>query len=158
MTSVTPPTSAPWLSDAEQRAWRNWLAVTVQLPAALHRQLQREFDLSLQDFDVLVQLSEAEDERLRASDLAQSLQWERSRLSHHIKRMEKRGLVARQECAEDGRGAFVVLAGPGREAVERAAPAHVATVRSIVFDALNDADVAAFTSTTGKILARLRGD
>jgi len=158
MTSVTPPTSAPWLSDAEQRAWRNWLAVTVQLPAALHRQLQSEFDLSLQDFDVLVQLSEAEDERLRASDLAQSLQWERSRLSHHIKRMEKRGLVTRQECAEDGRGAFVVLAGPGREAVERAAPAHVATVRSIVFDALDDADVAAFTSTTGKILARLRGD
>ena len=151
-------TSTTWLSDAEQRAWRNWLAVATELPVALHRQLQGEFDLSLQDFDVLVQLSEAEGRRLRASDLAQSLQWERSRLSHHIKRMEKRGLITREECADDGRGAFVVLAGPGREAVERAAPSHVATVRRIVFGALTAAEVAAFTATTAKILAQLRDD
>jgi DNA-binding MarR family transcriptional regulator len=151
-------TSTTWLSDAEQRAWRNWLAVATELPVALHRQLQGEFDLSLQDFDVLVQLSEAEGQRLRASDLAQSLQWERSRLSHHIKRMEKRGLITREECADDGRGAFVVLADPGREAVERAAPSHVATVRRIVFGALTAAEVATFTATTAKILAQLRDD
>jgi DNA-binding MarR family transcriptional regulator len=151
-------TSTTWLSDAEQRAWRNWLAVATELPVALHRQLQGEFDLSLQDFDVLVQLSEAEGRRLRASDLAQSLQWERSRLSHHIKRMEKRGLITREECADDGRGAFVVLADPGREAVERAAPSHVATVRKIVFGALTATEVAAFTATTAKILAQLHDD
>jgi DNA-binding MarR family transcriptional regulator len=151
-------TSTTWLSDAEQRAWRNWLAVATELPVALHRQLQGEFDLSLQDFDVLVQLSEAEGRRLRASDLAQSLQWERSRLSHHIKRMEKRGLITREECADDGRGAFVVLADPGREAVERAAPSHVATVRRIVFGALTAAEVDSFAATTEKILAQLSPD
>jgi DNA-binding MarR family transcriptional regulator len=151
-------TSTTWLSDAEQRAWRNWLAVATELPVALHRQLQGEFDLSLQDFDVLVQLSEAEGRRLRATDLAQSLQWERSRLSHHIKRMEKRGLITREECADDGRGAFVVLADPGREAVERAAPSHVATVRRIVFGALTAAEVDAFAATTEKILAQLSPD
>lgn len=149
-------TQATWLSETEQQAWRNWLAVTTELSAALHRHLQSEFDLSLQDFGVLVQLSETDGERLRASDLAHSLRWERSRLSHHIKRMEARGLVTREECQDDGRGAFVVLTAQGREAVERAAPAHVAAVRSLVFDALTPAEVAAFTATTGTILARLR--
>jgi DNA-binding MarR family transcriptional regulator len=152
---MTQATVTRWLSESEQRAWRNWLTVTTQLSAALHRQLQGEFDLSLQDFGVLVQLSEAGGERLRASELAESLQWERSRLSHHIKRMEKRGLVRREECPDDGRGAFVVLTTAGREAIERAAPSHVATVREIVFDALTEAEVEAFTATTAKILARI---
>src|SRR5690625_1044159 len=111
-------TTTTWLSAAEQRAWRNWLAVATQLPTAMHRELQRDAELSLQDFDVLVQLSEAEGQRARVSDLAVSLQWERSRLSHHIKRMEARELIGREECADDARGAYVVLSAKGRRALE----------------------------------------
>lgn len=163
--------SGPWLDDDEQRVWRQWLAVSTRLPAALHRQLQEGAGLSLPDFDVLVRLTdtlapqlpeesqggpaEAGAARLRVGDLAEALQWERSRLSHHLRRMEGRGLVAREECADDGRGAFVVLTPEGRAAIEAAAPDHVRLVRSLVFDALTPAQVAALGEVTAAVLARL---
>ncbi len=112
-------------------------------------------DLSLQDFDVLVRLSEAPDGRLRISDLAGALLWERSRLSHHSKRMERRGLVKRTECPDDGRGAFLVLTPTGRATLERAAPAHARTVRRLVFDALSDDELAAMARFTDVLLSRL---
>lgn len=147
--------TTPWLTDAEQRAWRNWLAVSAQLPAALHRQLHRDSALSLQDFEVLVHLTETADRRARVSDLAQTLQWERSRLSHHIKRMEARGLVVREECVDDGRGAYVVLTEQGRCAIERAAPEHARTVKELVFSSLTKRELEGFTNTLQKALAQL---
>lgn len=149
-------TSTTWLSDAEQQAWRNWLSVSARLPAALNRELQRDADLSLQDFEVLVHLSESPDRRARVSDLATALEWERSRLSHHVKRMEKRGLVAREECTDDARGAFVVLADPGRTSLEAAAPGHAAIVKALVFDHLSPGQVEAMTAMTDGILSRLQ--
>ncbi|MBB6628336.1 MarR family transcriptional regulator [Nocardioides sp. KIGAM211] len=145
----------PWLTDEQQHAWRGWLAMGAQLPAALHRGLQSDSGLSLPDFDVLVQLTDAENGRLRVSELAAALAWERSRLSHHVKRMQARGLVEREDCVDDGRGAFVVLTPTGRSAIEAAAPEHVRTVRRLVFDALTDDDVAALGAITDKVLARL---
>jgi DNA-binding MarR family transcriptional regulator len=90
------------------------------------------------------------------SELAAVLQWERSRLSHHVKRMERRGLVEREECADDGRGAYVVLTAAGRAALTAAAPDHVRTVRRLVFDALDDDDLCALDRITAKLLDRLR--
>jgi len=146
---------APWLDDRQQQAWRAWLAMGSRLPAALNRQLQRDSDLSLQDFDVLVQLTDTEEGRVRVSGLAAALGWERSRLSHHVTRMERRGLVVREECGDDGRGAFVVLTPEGRAAIEHAAPEHVRTVRTLVFDALSPAEVAALGRIAAKVLRRL---
>ena len=148
----------PWLDDAQQAVWRRWLAVQARLPAALHRQLTDDAGLSLQDFDVLVALTDVPEARLRVSELATALQWERSRLSHHVKRMEKRGLVEREECVDDGRGAYVVLTGAGRAAITAAAPEHVRTVRRLLFDALDDDDLVALDRITGKVLQRLRED
>ena len=135
--------------------WRAWLRVGSRLPAALNRQLQRDSELSLQDFDVLVQLTDVDEGRVRVSALAAALGWERSRLSHHVSRMERRGLVAREECDDDGRGAFVVLTPAGRAAIERAAPGHVRTVRSLVFDALAPAEVDALGEALAAVLDRL---
>ncbi len=101
--------------------WRAWLRVQTGLPAAMGRALHADSELSLQDFETLVRLSEAEEGRLRVSALAEQMHWERSRLSHHLRRMGGRGLVEKVECAEDGRGAFVVLTDAGREALEGAA-------------------------------------
>ncbi|GAA2140281.1 MarR family transcriptional regulator [Nocardioides koreensis] len=145
----------PWLDDRQQQVWRDWLRVGSRLPAALNRQLQRDSDLSLQDFDVLVQLTDVDEGRVRVSALAAALGWERSRLSHHVTRMERRGLVAREECDDDGRGAFVVLTPTGRAAIERAAPGHVRTVRSLVFDALAPAEVEALGEALAAVLGRL---
>jgi len=149
-------TEGPWLTREQQRVWRQWLAVDAQLPTELHRQLQTDSDLSLQDFVVLVQLTESGSDRLRVTDLARDLQWERSRLSHHVTRMQARGLVVREECPQDGRGAFVVLTAPGRTAIEQAAPMHARTVRHLVFEALSEEELGALDSFTAKVLGRLK--
>ena len=110
-------TDAPWLTDDEQRTWRAFLRVGSRLDAALGRHLQSASELSQADFGVLVQLTETRDGRSRAYELGRFLEWEKSRLSHHLTRMEKRGLVVRQECPTDRRGAFVAVtpAGLGRD-------------------------------------------
>ncbi len=104
---------------------------------------------------MLVQLTDVADGRLRVLELATALQWERSRLSHHVKRMETRGLVEREECADDGRGAYVVLTETGRAAITAAAPDHVRTVRLLVFDALDESDLRALDRITSRVLARI---
>lgn len=144
-----------WLSDKEQEAWRGLLALISQLQARLNRQLQEQSGLSLPDYDVLVPLSESPDGRLRIFELADHLGWEQSRLSHHLARMAHRGLVHRQGCSSDRRGAFVVLTDAGRQAIEQAAPAHVDTVRQLVFAALAPEDVTALTAISSRILERL---
>src|ERR1700709_1050662 len=114
-----------WLTEREQRAWRGLLQMNSALDARLNRELQQTSGLSLADYDVLVLLTEAPAGRLRVFEVAADLQWEQSRLSHHIVRMERRGLVTREGCTTDRRGAFVVLPTAGRHAIEQAAPEHV---------------------------------
>ena len=146
----------PWLSTEEQAVWRSWLEVTAHLPVALGRDLHERSALSLSDFDVLVQLSEHPEGRMRFAALASALQWERSRLSHHVGRMQRRGLVDREDCLDDARGAFAVITAAGREAIERAAPDHVALVRRLVFDALPDDDRDRLGGVLAAISERLR--
>lgn len=144
-----------WLTPKQQRVWRDWLAVSAQLPVALHRRLQADSGLSLQDFAVLVYLTDNDDGRVRISQLAKALSWERSRFSHHYKRMESRGLITREECPDDARGAFIVLTPAGRDAIERAAPGHARVVRDLVFDSLSDEELEVVAGFTRKVLDRL---
>ncbi len=128
--------SPRWLSDSEQRAWRALQQFGAPLAAALNRQLVADSALSSADYQVLVVLTETDGGALRAGELGRETGWEKSRLSHHLKRMEARGLVRRDECLTDGRGLLVVITDAGREALAAAAPGHVATVRDLVIDAL----------------------
>jgi len=148
-------TDAQWLDDREQRAWRGYLRMHARLSVALHRQLQTDSDLSLTDFAVLVQLTDAAESRVRVSDLARALQWEQSRTSHHLSRMQRRGLVRRDECPDDRRGAFIVLTADGRAAIEAAAPRHVQTVRRLVFDQLTQAQVDALAAIADRVSAAI---
>ena len=144
-----------WLTEEEQRAWRGLLRMTSQLNARMNRQLQDEYGISLADYDMLVVLSEAPAGRLRVFEVAGALTWEQSRVSHQLARMQRRGLITRQDCATDARGAFAVLTAAGRGAIERAAPAHVEQVRQLVFDGLSPGQVAALTEVTTGVLDRL---
>ena len=144
-----------WLDDDEQRVWRRWLAVNAGLQRELHRELNDDAGLSLADFDVLVALTDVPDARLRVAALARAVGWERSRLSHHVARMGRRGLVERDDCADDGRGAFVVLTAAGRSAIEQAAPGHVAVVRRLVFDHLDADDLRALDAVLTRVDAAL---
>jgi DNA-binding MarR family transcriptional regulator len=125
-----------WLTDEEQQAWR----ATVQLSMLLLRQLDRDLiahGLNGRDYEILVDLSEAPDHRLRMTDLADATSQSRSRLSHQISRMEKRGLVRRDDCEGDKRGTFAVLTKAGFQAIERVAPYHVENVRRHFIDLLS---------------------
>src|SRR5215216_3174064 len=144
-----------WLTAQEQLVWRRWLTLNARLSATLQRELQDDAGLSMPDFEVLVHLTDSPDGRIRVTDLARLLQWERSRVSHHVTRMQRRRLVLRVECAEDGRGAFIVLTPQGRAAIERAAPGHVSTVRRLVFNALSPEEVASLATIIEKALAQL---
>ncbi|MEU8054263.1 MarR family winged helix-turn-helix transcriptional regulator [Micromonospora harpali] len=145
-------TGTRWLDDDQQRAWRAYLRMQAELAARLGRQLQADSGLSFADYGVLVQLAEAPDGRLRPFALQRDLQWEQSRLSHHLGRMQRRGLVDREECPQDARGAFVVLTAAGRAAIEAAAPAHVDTVRRLVFDQLDPDEVRALERIATRVV------
>jgi DNA-binding MarR family transcriptional regulator len=146
---------SPWLSEDQQLLWRSWLRLNSLLPVVLHRELQADADISLSDFEVLVTLTDTPEGRVRVSDLARELNWERSRVSHHVTRMERRGLVERSECRDDGRGAWVVLTGHGRSAIERAAPGHARAVRRLIFDDLSPDELAVMSGVVDTVLARL---
>jgi DNA-binding MarR family transcriptional regulator len=145
----------PWLDEREQRTWRGFIETHSRLMAHLSRHLQRDTGLSEGDYAVLVNLSETPDERLRAFELGRAMQWEKSRLSHHLTRMATRGLVAREECASDGRGAYVVLTTAGRAAIEAAAPLHVQEVRRLFIDALSGDQLEALADISDALRRRL---
>lgn len=147
-----------WLDDRQQHIWRSWLQLNRELPAVLARELQESSDLSMADFEVLVNLTDVPDGRLRISELATGMAWERSRVSHHLKRMEQRGLVDRAGCPDDRRGSFVGITPAGRTAIEGAAPGHVDAVRRLVVDALTADELATLGQLTDKLIAHLQGN
>ncbi|MBP2704331.1 MarR family transcriptional regulator [Microbispora sp. RL4-1S] len=136
----------------ELRIWRDFIETTESLRARLTSRLQRESELSAGDYAVLLALNDAEKRRLRSSELAATIGWERSRLSHHLGRMERRGLVRREECATDSRGAEVALTAEGAEAFRRASIPHLRAVRELFVDALTPDQLA----VAGEIAAALR--
>ncbi|MDP9865387.1 MULTISPECIES: MarR family winged helix-turn-helix transcriptional regulator [Streptosporangium] len=147
--------SPRWLDDDEQRAWRAYIRLQGRLTARLNRQLQADSGLSLADYEVLVQLTDVPDGRLRPFELQREIQWEQSRLSHHLSRMQRRGLIDREECPDDGRGAFIVVTDAGRHAITAAAPGHVETVQRLFFEGLTRDQIAALERLSTQVLARL---
>ncbi len=147
-----------WLSDAEFRAWIGYRRMRGLLDLRIARDLAEDSGLSEADYDVLSNLGDAEGRRARLSDLAGRMLWSKSRLSHHITRMQARGLVVKEGDEADGRGAFVVLTAKGRQAIEEAAPLHVASVRRHFIDLLTEEEMAALGDLTERVIARLAGD
>lgn len=127
-------TEARWLNDDDQAFWRLMLAATRKIDRVLDETLLAGSDLSTSEFSVLVSLSEAPDQALRLRDLCTGLDWDRSRTSHQITRMERRGLVTKRRSEGDARGVEVSLTEEGTRRLESAAPDHVESVRRIVFD------------------------
>ncbi len=127
------------------------------LDLQITRDLGRDSGLSETDYDVLSTLSEKPEGRWRAGDLAAQLLWSTSRLAHHVGRMEQRGLVVREPCPGDARGALISLTEQGWATLRAAAPAHVASVRRHLIDLLSDDEVAALDTIAGKVITHLAG-
>src|SRR5438105_5579469 len=144
-----------WLSHDEQQAWR----ATINLSQLLIRQLDRDLNahgLNGHDYEILVELSEAPDQRLRMTELADATSQSRSRLSHQISRMESRGLVRRDDCEGDKRGTFAVLTPQGQEAIEQVAPYHVENVRRHFIDRLTPCQLEQVRDAFGPVVDYLR--
>lgn len=139
----------------ELRAWRGYIETARALDARLTSRLQKESGLSTGDYTVLLALSEADGRRLRSSELADAVGWERSRLSHHLRRMEDRGLVRREECAVDYRGAWVVLTDDGAHAFRSASVPHLRAVRELFVDALDPDQLDQVAALTAALRGRL---
>ena len=145
---------ARWLTPAEDRAWRGWRRMRLLLDLRIGRDLADD-GLSESDYDVLSTLSESPEAAWRANEMAARLLWSSSRLAHHVGRMEKRGLVSRSSCSDDGRGATVSITPAGRSLLERAAPAHVESVRRNFVDLLTPEEVETLAAIADKVVTRL---
>ena len=132
-------TTPRWLNAAEMKAWRRYIIASRRLLEALDLGLASH-ELSMADYEVLAQLSDAPERKLRMSELAEVAMLSRSRLSHRIKVMEKAGWVKREACPEDKRGFFAVMTAKGWKAIVGAAPDHVESVRTRFVDHLTKED------------------
>jgi DNA-binding MarR family transcriptional regulator len=144
-----------WLDARQAAVWRAYLDLHQHLLGALEDGLQADAGLSGADYTVLVALSEAPDKLLRAREICTQVGWDRSRLSHQLSRMEKRGLVGREECTEDGRGLMVRLTDAGRVAIEGAAPGHVELTRRYFFDLLSKQELDTLAHVFDRLVSNL---
>lgn len=138
--------------------WRAWRSMYLQLESTLDRELSRQSGLSNADYALLVPLSEAPGNWIRARELRNEVGWDRSRLAHHLRRMEQRGLVVREECPTDARGTIIRITDEGRRTIEAAAPDHVAAVRRYFIDLLSEEEIDQLKSIADRVVDRIESD
>ena len=156
VSSASQPPAAPrWLDVDEQKAWRAWLYSGQLVMDRLDRELTHQTGISHAYYEILVALSETPGRKMRMSELADRCLSSRSRLSHAVSRLEERGWVGRELCPDDGRGQLAVLTDNGFAALEAAAPIHVESVRTHLFDQLSPEQVAAMRDLGETLLRHL---
>jgi DNA-binding MarR family transcriptional regulator len=151
-------TEPNWLDTREDRAWRTFVHMHHRLRLRLHQHLLNEFGLTDTDYEILVVLSEHLGDCMPAQELCSLLQWEKSRLSHQARRMEERGLIARETNPSDARSTMICLLPAGRAAIEEAAPRHLDNVRRHFIDLLTPAELDVLTAVQERILHHLAED
>ena len=146
-----------WLTPQEMTAWRGFIAVSNDLWRIVDRDLAQH-DLDGGDFQLLAMVSESPDQRIRLCDLADQLRLTRSGLTRRMDGVLKKKLVARVQSTEDGRVAYAQMTTKGMDLLKVVAPQHLETVRRIMFDHLNSAEVKAIASGLGKVAGHLESE
>jgi len=140
------------LSDTQLASWANYQRMRVRLTERINRELAQKAGLSEADFEILSALIESPNESMRALALRCGLEWEKSRLSHQLRRMEQRGLITRQECAEDNRGSVIRVTEAGRKLANEAKVYYEEAVRQYVVDVLTAEQLQALGTIAETIL------
>ena len=146
-------TEVQWLNEDEMRLWRAFLEAGSRVLQQVEADMKTDADLTFDDYEVLVHLSETPGRRLRMAELSERLLHSRSRLTQRIDRMTKRGLIEREKCPDDGRGTFAVLTDVGFEVISSAAPRHVLSVRRTLIDIVSPGDIAQLADRLESIVA-----
>jgi DNA-binding MarR family transcriptional regulator len=146
-----------WLNPREMKAWRSYITASRRLLEALDSDLDGH-DLSMADYEVLAQLSDAPNRRMRMSELAEIAMLSKSRLSHRMKVMEKAGWVRREVCSDDKRGSYAVMTEKGWRAIVKAAPDHVESVRNRFVDNLTSKDQEELAKIFDRVTTKLRNE
>jgi DNA-binding MarR family transcriptional regulator len=156
MSATTTQNNVRRSPTAEELAiWRSFVETSERIRSVIGSRLQTESRLSSGDYTVLLSLTEATNNRVRSSDLATTVGWERSRLSHHLGRMEQRGLISREECATDNRGAEACLTPTGAEAFRRASAPHLHAIQELFVSALTPEQLHAVAGITEALSSHL---
>ena len=148
-------TEPPWLSEQEQKAWRSMRFMQDGLAQFLERQLRTRNGISNADYQVLANLSEAPEGYLRSFELGKLLQWEKSRLSQQLGRMQDRGLIIRERSLVDQRGAVISITDEGLALVKKAAPQHAADVREAFIGHLTATELKTLITIGNKVRRHL---
>jgi len=143
------------LSSDQVELWRSFYTMRRKLDRALDLQLQRDCGVSASEYEVLLGLNEAPERRLRIKDIASAIGWEKSRVSHLVTRMERRGLLNRTDCEVDGRGSWIGLTTAGRRAVIRATRGHTQAIRDYFFDVLTPEEAAAIADLSPRVIGAI---
>lgn len=144
-------------TEPQAIAWMNFERMRIRLVAQINRELTHETGLSEADFAILSELLHSENEAVRAIALRGGLDWEKSRLSHQIRRMEERGLLTREPCIEDSRGSVIRITEAGSKTAVDATERYAAIVRRYVFDVLSAEQLALLDDISRTLLAALGG-
>ena len=152
------PTEPPWLDPREDRAWRAFLHAHHQLNLRLNRHLLQDSGLTDADYEILAVLSGHPAGHMPAQELGGLVQWEKSRLSHQVRRMQERGLITREPNPADGRSAMICLLPAGRRAIGGAAPQHVRNVRRHFIDLFTPAELDTLTALNERVLRHLAAE
>src|SRR5437016_10367645 len=139
------------LDERQRLMWKAYRDLYQELSTVMEDQLLRDAGLSGSEYAVLVELSHSPDGVLRARELGSELGWDRSRLSHLVGRMEKRRLVAREECEQEARGSMVRLTDAGRATVDGVGPEHPEAIRRYFFNALSDDELETFATVVDRL-------
>ena len=129
------------LNGAESRAWRNVAMMLHLVETMLERQVQREAGISHAHYKILVLLSESPDRTVQLKELAQTLQFSISRVSHAVTRLETLGMVARSPTPQAGKAFQATLTTAGLEVLRRVAPIQAEAIQQHVFGALTNGQV-----------------
>ena len=145
-----------WLDEEEMRIWRAFIEVRGRVTTELEQSLKQNAGMTLDDYEVLVLLSEAHEQRMRMTAMSESLVHSQSRLTQRIDRLVKRGWVRREQCPEDRRGMLAVITAEGMAVIEAAAPAHVSDVRELLIDLIEPAERAVVADVLERVAASAR--
>lgn len=145
-----------WFNDEEMRIWRGFVQASGLLVSQLTESLKAKAGLTLDDYEVLVHLSEADDRRLRMAELSQRLLHSQSRSTQRVDRLVKKGLVCREKCSDDGRGTFACMTDEGIRAIEAIAPIHVHDVRRLLIDLIEPSERAVIADVLERVALAAR--